>query len=219
VGLDDLVEDLHREWSGQCSKKAGSQIVQDAIPKQLVVTKEMSDTAEQQLLPEQQSSPHIISAAVPIQPITNEKGPWSLDYLSKVPIHEGGNAFTSNRVNDSTVVTKPVSKKSGSSSSHLSTKKNNGGSVKQSVGFMKRIARMSDVDRLAILKVLKKQKRKIKVGKVNSNDVSNSTSGSTKNSSSSGGKDWENWVLLHGKPTEVADDVRDIGKVVGVRYN
>jgi len=63
--------------------------------------------------------------------------------------------------------------------------------------------------------------RKVRKGKLNSSkSVGPSNSDSSKNSSSSSSvnKDWENWVLVHGKPLAVANDVRDIGKAVGVRF-
>ena len=45
-----------------------------------------------------------------------------------------------------------------------------------------------------------------------------SNSDSSNNSSSSVNKDWENWIAVHGKATEVAADVRNIGKAIGVKY-
>jgi len=31
-------------------------------------------------------------------------------------------------------------------------------------------------------------------------------------------KDWENWVVVHGKKEVVAEDVREIGKTLGVKF-
>jgi hypothetical protein len=31
-------------------------------------------------------------------------------------------------------------------------------------------------------------------------------------------KDWENWVVLHGKRDAVEEDVREIGKTLGVKF-
>jgi len=47
--------------------------------------------------------------------------------------------------------------------------------------------------------------------------VSNSNSNLSNSSSTSVNKDWENRVLLYGK-SEVVEDVRGIGKTIGVKY-
>lgn len=67
---------------------------------------------------------------------------------------------------------------------------------------------------------MKKQRRKRKVRVINntSKGSSYSTMDSSKNSSSSIPHDWENWVHLHGKMESVAEDVKSLGKVVGVKY-
>jgi hypothetical protein len=92
--------------------------------------------------------------------------------------------------------------------------------AKCSVGFMKRVARMSDMDRKAILKIMKHKERKLKVRKKRSDSKAavNSTMVSSNNSSLIGNNEWQNWVLVHGNSKAVADDVRNIGKAVGVQY-
>jgi len=77
---------------------------------------------------------------------------------------------------------------------------------------------MPKKDKKAILKVLKKQARKRKEVSNASNVVVNSNSNSSNNSSSSMNKDWENWVLLHGKKDVVVEDVWGTGKALGVKY-
>lgn len=66
--------------------------------------------------------------------------------------------------------------------------------AKQSVGFMKRVAQMSEIDRKQILKLLKRQERNKNAhkGKQHSKEEGTSTSDSTKNSTSSVNKDLEN---------------------------
>jgi len=147
-------------------------------------------------------------------------GPWSLDWLSQIPISEGGNTFSSPCLNEIDANSSLNAELISTLPSKKIIKKKKGGAVKLSVGFMKRVARMSDMDRREILKILKKQNMKRKVRKVTNNTkaATNSTSDSSKNSSSLVNKDWENWVLLHGKAEVVAYDVRDIGKEVGVKY-
>ena len=85
---------------------------------------------------------------------------------------------------------------------------------------MKKIARMPVCERKQILDFLRKQKRKRKEGAVKHQTKATnvSTSNSSNKSSSSVNNDWENWVLLHGKKEELAADVRDLGKVVGVKF-
>jgi len=75
-------------------------------------------------------------------------------------------------------------------------------------------------DRMEILKILKKQQRirKVRKGKQPSWAAGKSSSDSFKNSTSSVNKDWENWDILHGKPDMLAEDVKNIGKAVGVNF-
>jgi len=77
--------------------------------------------------------------------------------------------------------------------------------VKHSVGFIRRVARMPKIDRKQIIIFLKKQERhkKIRKGKQHSKGTRTSNSDSSKSSTSSLNKDWENCLLLHGKPKAV----------------
>ena len=84
-----------------------------------------------------------------------------------------------------------------------------------SVGFIKRIARLPLKDRKEILKVLKKQECKRSLLSKASNAMGNSLY----TSNSSVNKDWENWVLLHRKKEAAAEDVREIGRSLGVKFN
>jgi len=94
-----------------------------------------------------------------------------------------------------------------------------------SVGFMKKIARMQVRDRKQIMRLLKKQKRKIQTRPVQLNSrhseisPSNSSEKSNTTGSVSGTNDWEHWLHLHGKADMVKEDVRELGKVVGVKVN
>jgi len=101
------------------------------------------------------------------------------------------------------------------------SKKRKGATVKRYVGFMKKVARMSEVDRKQILHILKKQERykKARKGKHCSKEAGTSTSESSKNSNSSVNNDWENWVILNGKPQVVIDDVKAMGKAVRLKFN
>jgi hypothetical protein len=48
--------------------------------------------------------------------------------------------------------------------------------------------------------------------------TANTVSNSSNLSNSSVNKDWEKWVVLHGKKEVVAEDVREIGKTLGVKF-
>ena len=153
---------------------------------------------------------------------TNHFGPWSLDWLSQVPVHEGGKVFT---VGTSVGAAQPSISKEIIEQPLVwkqSLKKRTTGSFKHSMGFMKRVARMPSADRKEILKVLKKQDHKRKSSKVSQTfkgkAANISTSEPSKNSSSTVNNDWANWVLAHGNPEGVAKDVKDIGKVIGVSF-
>jgi len=117
-------------------------------------------------------------------------------------------------------VVKVIGKAKSYSKSNSKSKKimKAGVNLKYSVGFLKRIARLPVKDRNEILKVLKRQKRMTcrasKVAKVMSNSISTSSN----NSNSSVNKDWENWVVLHGKKVSVLEDVVEIGQSLGVTF-
>ncbi|AES70226.2 hypothetical protein MTR_3g049960 [Medicago truncatula] len=109
---------------------------------------------------------------------------------------------------------------SKSKSSSKPKQKNKAGVVlNQSVGFIKRIARLPSKDRKEILKVLKKQECKRNMLSKASKVMVNSLSNSSNMFNSSVNKDWENWVLLHGKKKVVAEDVMEIGKTFGVKFS
>jgi len=146
------------------------------------------------------------------------KGPWSLHWLSKKPISEGGNVFTSTSkggVNQSRNMARDSYEPKSLSLNHKK-----GGVVNYPMGFMKKIARMQVSERKQILKILNKQKskRRVRKGGNNSKAAAISSSESSKNSTSSVNKDWENWVLVRGNAVKVAEDVKDIGRTVGLSY-
>jgi len=109
--------------------------------------------------------------------------------------------------------------KSSSKSKHSKKHKKKNGVLNLSVGFIKRIARLPLKDRKEILKVLKKQECKRSLLSKASNAMGNSLSISSNTSNSSVNKDWENWVLLHRKKEAAAEDVREIGRSLGVKFN
>jgi hypothetical protein len=103
------------------------------------------------------------------------------------------------------------------SSSKSKKKKSLEVNFKHSAGFVKRIARLPMSDRKEILKVLKKQERKRRV--LSKATKLMATSNSSNTSISSVNKDLEHWAILHDKNEVVAEDVREIGKTLGVHVD
>jgi len=138
----------------------------------------------------------------------------------QTPISAGGVVFSCTDDECKPKQAEHVNDKSVSSRGPDRSTKQRGNAVNNSVGFMKKIARMPARDRKQILQILKKQKRrrKAKTVTVSSTAIGVSATVSTKNSSSSTNDDWVNWVHLHGEPKSVAEDVKELGKVVGVKY-
>jgi len=228
--LDELVNNLQEEWRQHEFNKVES-------PKSPVVSQNKMQVQEGDAMQQHQSvgsqqSPLLVASASGVgeqqqhaalnacQQKPAGTGPWSLEWLSQTPISEGGNVFSSPCLFDNVATSEPKLELCSivPSGTTLMNKKRE--SVNQSVGFMKRVARMPDLDRRGILKILrnKERKRKVRKGPSDAKAAAKSTIVSSKNSSSIGNKDWENWVLVHGKPKAVAKDVRGIGEAVGVQY-
>jgi len=84
---------------------------------------------------------------------------------------------------------------------------------------VKCVARMLSANRREILKILKKKEQKRKVCNVTNNSKKESSSNydSSKNSPTSVNKEWVNWVVLHEKSNAVKEDIKEMGKVLGVK--
>nr|ABN08666.1 RNA-binding region RNP-1 (RNA recognition motif) [Medicago truncatula] len=100
--------------------------------------------------------------------------------------------------------------------------------VASSFTSLKKIARLSETDRNALIKSLKKAKMskryflKGKSSKTSSKISScktNKVSLSAGSGTSGNTKDWENWVVLHGNAKEVEEDVVELGKKIDLRCN
>ncbi|GAU35536.1 hypothetical protein TSUD_155670 [Trifolium subterraneum] len=86
---------------------------------------------------------------------------------------------------------------------------------------LKKIARLSEVDRNALIRSLKKSNKKKgpqHASKATSGNKQGTflSGGSDQRSNSNSSLDWKNWVTLHGNTEEVVADIVDIGKVIGV---
>jgi len=229
--LDDLVNNLHEEWR-QHECKHVVQHKSDASTTSGVkeINKEFFEVSLSPVRqpPSPPSLEHATSTGehrnqVDLEPGNLKQGPWSLDWMdNQKTVSEGGVVFSSSRKSDSGA-DNGVKSTTGPSSAPIekpSIKKR--GVVLQSVGFMKKIARMPAIDRKQIIRILKKQKRKSRASgaHTNSKSAEGSSSDTSKQSNSSvNNNDWENWLILNGKTNKVKDDVRDLGNIVRVKFN
>jgi len=95
-----------------------------------------------------------------------------------------------------------------------------GGELRHTVHTLKKVARLSSKERCAVLKTLKKRARK-RNNIVNSQQGGDETSKGSSDeafSHSSVNKEWNHWVVLHGKEKEAVEDVWGIGKALGLQF-
>jgi len=157
--LDDLVNDLHKEWSQHESKKDVSLNSQHLTPKNNIEEGCNPEFFEVQLSPVLQpvaipktdvfqcASIHNVNQAARTSAAFT-KGPWSLDWLSQQkPISEGGVVFSSTCDDHKSMQAEHVNDKSVSSPGTVRSKKKQVNAVHNLVGFMKKIARMPAKDR------------------------------------------------------------------------
>jgi len=132
-------------------------------------------------------------------------GPWSLEWFHKVKSSSTGGASKS-------IIGVPGAKKGGA-------KKKGGGYLRHGVKSLKRIARLSESDRREVLRVLRRttQKRRLAAGDSKAKATSKAAS-SNSSSQTSVNKDWNNWLVLHGNDKVRSEDVRDIGRTVGLDF-
>jgi len=233
--LDDLVNDLQNEW-GQHEKKFEESRKVIEVPKsgEKDLGKEFFVVSLSSIIQPVQKENASANAAMgntlPIRDSVEKagikQGPWSINWIeNQKPISEGGVIFSSTRKADTVVKINSKSTTSPLSTSCKSSVKKKGGVALKSVGFMKKIARFPASDRKQIIRLLKKQKRKNNTRATNNaskpSEVSMSYSSKNSNTrgSGSGFNDWENWLQLHGKADKVKEDVRELGKVVGLKVN
>jgi len=137
-------------------------------------------------------------------------GPWSLEWARRHKDVVLGDA--SKKV--------PFGNKKSISSTHGASRKKGRGYFRHWTKNLKRIARLSEADRKQVLRALRKTHRRRKVVSSASNDkVITNDSSSANGSQTSVTNDWMNWLVLHGRGEVLSDDVRELGKVVGLNFN
>jgi len=230
--LDELVDDLHKEWSHHEEKKRSTVLSPTRRSPGIVVNgqeikffevnvSQVTQPLGKSPMNEVMGPNTTLFTDPPAAPkVTINNGPWSVDWLvNRKSIQDGGDVFSATcNVNKNKVGNLATTQFNSSQPIDLS-QSNKSGRAKNTVGFMKRIACMPAADRKHILKLLKKQKQKQKVSAASKKgQAAVNSSLNSSNNSSSVNKDWENWVVLHGKGQGVAADVRNLGKAVGVKY-
>jgi hypothetical protein len=95
-----------------------------------------------------------------------------------------------------------------------------GGPLRHSLFNLKKVARLPSEDRSEVLKVLSKTVRRRKGGKGldQSGVVSIQASSEESLTSASVNNDWKNWVVMQGNDQVAEDDVRVIGKSIGLEF-
>ena len=208
--LDDLVNDLHKEWSAHKGKKEGNhceteleEVFQVDNKVKSIPCKTLSYDIPTMLEPVNCNEGTVATVVklkeqqAPSLSQRNHSGPWSLEWLPARAKGADELAF------DTKLETAPEGKigKEVSPVPKQQVKKKQPSIFKHSAGFVKRVARMTTGDRKEILKVLKKRDRKRKARKKASSSKVEfiPLSESSKNSNSSVNIEWENWVIMHEK--------------------
>ncbi|GAU17883.1 hypothetical protein TSUD_330090 [Trifolium subterraneum] len=93
-----------------------------------------------------------------------------------------------------------------------------GGVFRHTISSLKKVARLPNKDRNEVLRILKKTERRRKVGPVSDQlkEVSQQVSSDKSTSSASVNNDWQHWVVLQGNAQVAEDDVRKVGKAIGI---
>lgn len=143
-------------------------------------------------------------------------GPWSLEWLDDQHHSEAGVVSSSRKVG------KKGARHSGyrpSGDGVAPSRKNVGGLLRHSVLSLKKVVRLPDKDRAAVMKILKRKGRKYQGSTKLKRAVNMISTESSEDisSSSSSNNDWHNWVIVHGSEKVLREDARSIGDTIGVQ--
>lgn len=159
--------------------------------------------------------PRIIKRTTSCPPIRGRSvnsGPWSLEWLkSHNGVGEGGTLISN----------KKVTINSSSTSGPCANKKKGASYLRHTAQSMRRIARLPAKDREDVLRALKRnvKKRKGLVGDSQAHVLSKADVVKSSNSQPSVNNDWQNWLVLHGIDKVANEDVKELGKELGLKFN
>ncbi|PNX92129.1 putative sulfate transporter [Trifolium pratense] len=145
-------------------------------------------------------------------------GPWSLEWLQDRNQGDVGVLFSANKW--------PCKGNRNGDRQEMNDqedpkRRKGGGVFRHTISSIKKVARMPSTERGEVLKVLKKNERRRRVGSgaPRPGSVNHQQSSTVSSSSVSANNDWQHWVVKKGSEQVVADDVREVGKTIGVKYN
>lgn len=144
-------------------------------------------------------------------------GPWSMEWLSDQVLGDVGIVSSSRRKGKQVAASTETKHSEGASKSK---RKKVGGVLRYNVHSLKKVARLPYNDRRAVLHELKRRIRKRHDKARVSRSVELVTKGISEraSSSSSVNNDWKNWVVLKGNEEVEVEDVRGLGKAIGVNF-
>ena len=171
---------------------------------------DLGDDVVQRLFPSIEKRVAKRTSSCPPGKLWNIKdGPWSLEWVNRHKrVEEWKTTSLQSKVTRKAIVAPRASKKKG------------GGYLRHCARRLKHIARLSDADRKEVLQALRKniKKRKLVSGgsQLNVSMSANSTQSGSQTSVNK--NDWSNWLVVHGNDRVKSDDVRGIGKMVGLNF-
>jgi len=147
-------------------------------------------------------------------------GPWSMEWL-RDQIHGTASIVSSSRKKGKQVyVSKNIKNGKQRDVDTTSRCMKVGGLLCHNVHSLKKVVRLSTNDRAAVLHVLKRRvgKHNVKEGVTRSVEVISKSVSEGASSASSVNNDWKNLVVLRGNEEVEVEDVRGIGKAIGVNF-
>lgn len=147
------------------------------------------------------------SSCPPTQGRPAVSGPWSLEWADKIKRNESeANLRAGSKVHatsTSKVLPKVLKKKGNDHLRHCARN-------------LKRIARLSDKDRIAVLRALRRPLKQRNMVSAGSKDIGKSCE-SNSASQSSVNNDWKHWLVLKGNEKVINKDVCDVATTVGLK--
>ena len=135
-------------------------------------------------------------------------GRWSLDWVHRLKSSSAGGASKPNNGSSAK-----------SAGAQRAAKKKGGGYLRHGAQSLKRIARLSESDRREVLRALRRtSKQRRAVSEASKAKATSQAASSNCTSQTSVNNDWNNWLVLHGNENVRSEDVRDIGRTIGLNF-